>query len=105
MISTEKKRKILQFFFQVCSLCRKLYNNPVIVDCCWSTFCDGCIRQELLKDEKGVFLIYLYIEFFFAKIDLPKIVFCISLYFFGDIFYIFSVVPCLSPTECIGRWT
>jgi hypothetical protein len=34
----------------MCSLCRKPYSNAVVIDCCFASFDDECIRQALLTD-------------------------------------------------------
>ena len=35
----------------LCSLCHNLYHNPVVVPCCFTSFCDECIRQALLWED------------------------------------------------------
>lgn len=37
----------------VCPLCRKLLVSPSVLPCCFSSFCDECIRQQLIVDTNG----------------------------------------------------
>jgi len=34
-----------------CSLCKKVFRKPTITPCCFTTFCDACIRQHLILDD------------------------------------------------------
>ena len=35
----------------LCPLCHNLYHNPMVVPCCFTSFCDECIRQALLWED------------------------------------------------------
>ena len=35
----------------LCSLCHNLYHSPMVVPCCFTSFCDECIRQALLWED------------------------------------------------------
>lgn len=34
----------------VCSLCSRLFTDPLVVPCCFASFCEDCIRQSLLLE-------------------------------------------------------
>ena len=34
----------------VCSLCSRLFTDPLVVPCCFASFCEDCIRQALMLE-------------------------------------------------------
>lgn len=45
----EKKQEIPEDL--ICSICKDLFNDAVMIPCCGSSFCDECVRTALLESE------------------------------------------------------
>jgi Zn finger protein HypA/HybF involved in hydrogenase expression len=33
-----------------CPICKNIFNNAVLIPCCGTSFCDGCITKTLVED-------------------------------------------------------
>uniref|UniRef100_A0A0A1XQR7 E3 ubiquitin-protein ligase RBBP6 n=1 Tax=Zeugodacus cucurbitae TaxID=28588 RepID=A0A0A1XQR7_ZEUCU len=48
-VSIEKKKEIPDDL--ICSICKDLFVDAVMIPCCGSSFCDDCVRSALLESE------------------------------------------------------